>query len=330
MIGDYDFHAVTTWLDECRRPLIFAHERADGDSLGAMAAMTLALRARGAEPEAALFEELPRQYSLFDSVVNWRQWDDVRGVLCDECDAVIVLDTCALAQLEPIAEFLQAAPRTLVIDHHATRDPIATRPGDLRLFDETASAASLIVAEWIQSTGAPLSEPLATALFVGIATDCGWFRFSNTDARTMRMAAELVQAGADPNRVHAALYQQDPPEKLRLVARVLGNLELKAGGRLAVMTLREPDFEATGADRGMASDLVNEVGRLGCVEATLMFTEEPGAVVRVNFRSKSTLDVAEIARRYGGGGHVRAAGARLRGKWDDVVPRVIAEVSEAL
>jgi phosphoesterase RecJ-like protein len=96
------------------------------------------------------------------------------------------------------------------------------------------------------------------------------------------------------------------------------------------MYLRRADFEATGADSSMTENLVNEATRLGSTEATLLFTEEPNGIVRVNFRSKRQLDVAALARRFGGGGHARAAGARLRGDWDHVVPHVITETMEAL
>ena len=232
----------------------------------------------------------------------------MREIVTADCDSVVLLDTCALAQLEPIAGFLCGAPRMLVIDHHATHDPIGTRDGDLRLFDETACATCQIVAEWIRSRGLGYDEPLATALFTGIATDCGWFRFSNTDARTMRMAADLVEAGADVSRIYAAIYQREPPSKLRLIAHMLDHLELWADGKLAVMSLRPADFEQTGADFSMTSDLVNEAGRLASTEATILFTEEPDNTIRVNFRSKQTLDVSEIARRFGGGGHVRGRG----------------------
>lgn len=330
MISDHDFDRVTRWLAECHRPVVVSHERPDGDSLGAMAGMALALRRQGAAPVAALYEPLPQQYGFLNSTVDWRIWDDVRAVVAGDCDAVVLLDTCALAQLAPVAEFLDQAPRTLVIDHHATQDPIGMRAGDLRLFDDTASATCLIMAEWIRSAGLPFDAALATALFTGIATDCGWFRFSNTDARTMRLGADLVEAGADPSAIHAAIYQQDPPARLRLIARMLGHLELKADGKLAVMHLRAADFAACGADSSMTSELVNEATRLGSTEATLLFTEEPDGTIRVNFRSKRSLDVSALACRFGGGGHVRAAGARLRGEWDSVVPRVIDETVAAL
>jgi phosphoesterase RecJ-like protein len=330
MIAEHDFQSVTAWLQECHRPLLVSHERPDGDSLGAIAGMSGALRKRGLAPAAVLFEPLPDPYAFLEPATDWHVWDQTRDVLAGECDALVILDTCALAQLEPLAEFLAQAPRTLVIDHHVTRDSIATRHGDLRLFDETASATSLIVAEWVRSVGLPFDEPLATALFAGIATDCGWFRFTNTDARTMRVAAELVAAGADASGIHSRLYLQDPPAKLRLVTRALSSLELKAGDRLAVMYLRRSDFEAVGADGSMTENLVNEATRLGCTEATLLFVEEPDHTIRVNFRSKRVLDVSALARRFGGGGHARAAGARLRGRWDDVVPWVVAETIEAL
>jgi phosphoesterase RecJ-like protein len=330
MLADGDFHSVTTWLAQCQRPLVISHQRPDGDSLGAMAAMALALQRRGVHPLSALYEPFPPRYAFIAPLITWCQWEDVRDVAPGDCDAVILLDTCALSQLEPVAAFLTQAPPTLVIDHHATHDPIAMRAGDLRVFDDTASATCLMVAEWARIVGLEYDEPLATALFTGIATDCGWFRFSNTDARTMRLAADLVEAGADASRTYGAIYQQDPPARLRLIAHMLDHLELKADGKLAVMYLRRADFEATGADSTMTSELVNEATRLASTEATLLFTEESDGTIRVNFRSKRSLDVSALARRFGGGGHARAAGARLRGEWERVVPRAIAETLEAL
>jgi len=330
MSSRHDLHAVAAWLAESAQPLLVTHRRPDGDALGALAAMSLMLSRGGVEPLPVLFDRFPRRYALLQPLARWHDWEAEREVLCGECDAVVVLDTCTLTQLEPIAPFLARAPRTLVIDHHATHDPIGTRPGDLRLLNESASATCLIVADLCRAMHTPLDAPLATALFVGLATDCGWFRFSNTDARTLRLAAELLEAGADPSGIHQALYEQEPRAKLRLVARLLERLELHADGRLAVMYLRPEDFAATGADDTMTEDLVNEAARLAGTEATLLITQEAGNVVRVNFRSKRNLDVSALARRFGGGGHARAAGARLMGAWDHVVPRVIAETIEAL
>ncbi len=327
---DATYKRVSAWLEGCQRPLLLSHQRADGDSLGALAAMGRVLERRGARPAVMLFEPPPESYRVLHHLAHWLVWNEAAQRVLPECDAVIIVDTCALTQLEPAAEYLRDAPRTLVIDHHATRDPIGTRAGDLRVLDETASAACLLVAEWARGAQLLSNSDVAMALFVGIATDCGWFRFSNTDARSLRMVAELVERGAQPAELYDAIYQRDPPERLRLIGRMLGNMELHAGGRLAVLTLRPADFQAAGADPSMAYDLVNEAGRLGCTEATLLFTEQPDGSIRVNLRSKRSLDVAALARRFGGGGHARAAGATLRGKWDDVVPRMIEETCELL
>jgi phosphoesterase RecJ-like protein len=337
MIDPTNAHRLSDWLRLTHRPLLISHRRPDGDSIGALAAMSQALRALGKEPAIVLFDRFPPRYEfLRSSGEPWHLWEEAREVLSCEADAVIVLDTCSLSQLEPFLAFLASAPRLLVIDHHSTRDEIGTRPGDLRILDDTAGACCLILAEWVQETGLmatlppPAAAALATALITGIATDCGWFRFSNTDARLLRVAADLIDAGADLSGIYDLIYQQEPAAKLRLIARMLGSLRLEAEGRLAVMELRAEDFAAAGADLSMTEDLVNEAARLRDTEAVLLFTEEPGGVVRVNLRSKRTLDVSEVARRYGGGGHTRAAGARLNGRWEYVVPRVVSEVLEAL
>lgn len=329
MINDVDFERMSVWLEGCIQPVLVSHARPDGDSLGSLAAVAYILKRIGAEPAAVLFDPIPTRYSYLTEIAKFYAWEDVRDVLSRQADGIVVLDTCSLAQLEPIMRYLGQAPRTLVVDHHATRDAIGARPGDMQVFDDTASATCLILAEWVKSVGIAMDAPLATALFTGIATDCGWFRHGNTDARTFNMSAALICAGVRPNELYRALYQQDPLGKLRLIARLLGSIELHADGLLAVLRLRSDDFKAAGADLTMTEDLVNEATRLAGCDTVILFIEEEGRV-RATFRSKSQLDVAALASRYGGGGHMRAAGARLNGEWDRVVPRVISEAIEAL
>jgi phosphoesterase RecJ-like protein len=330
MTPTLDYIAAKNWLADCRRPLLVTHRRPDGDALGALAATTMLVRALGLEPHPTLFDPFPARYTWLEALAPWHDWSREHDYLTNNCDALVILDTCAVSQLEPIAEFLPRAPRTLVIDHHPTRDAIATRPGDLRLLDESAGAACLLIAECIKAAGIHLTPPLATALFVGLATDTGWFRFSNADARLLRVAADLMEGGAVGHTLYRAIHENDPPARLRLLGRLLQTLELQAGGRLVVLRLRQADFVAAGADRAMTEDLINEAGRLAGIEALVQFTEEADGSVRVNFRSKQALDVAALAARFGGGGHARAAGARPTGTWDEVVPRVLAATIDAL
>ncbi len=326
------------WLRGRRRVIVLTHARPDGDALGAAAGIAHAAESAGALAEVALFDPLPARYEFLRSAARWTQWTDAhrdtlkQGRAQDAFDGVAIVDTCASAQLTPAADCLPTAPPILVVDHHRTRDPIAERPGDLVWIDESAGAASLLVTEWLETRlGSTAWRPeVALALFVGIATDTGWFRHSNADARVFAAASRLIAHGVHPSELYEQLYQNDALPRLRLVARMFSNLELRADGRLAVLQLRATDFLAAGADESATEDLVNEANRLAGLEALLLFVERPDGAMRVNFRSRHTLDVAALARTFGGGGHARAAGARPPGTWDAVVPAVIAATEAAL
>lgn len=325
-----DYRAMTDWLRRFRRPLILTHQRSDGDATGSVCATSLALRKLGAEPLAVLFEPLGARYRFLQPLIDWHDWSDRGGALSGGVDSVVIVDTCAGAQLEPALDFLRAAPPILVVDHHATRDDIGVREGDLRMIDPTAGAAALLIAEWIAWAGVRLDARIATAILTGLATDTGWFRFSNTDARLLRSAAAMLEAGADANRLYNAIHEQEPVEKIRLTARLLSSLRLEMNGELAVMQLREEDFAISGADASMTEDLVNEANRIATVRATALFIEQPGGRIRVNLRSKNAIDVAAIARGFGGGGHANAAGARIDGEWSTVVANVTRAMCNAL
>jgi phosphoesterase RecJ-like protein len=330
MIAREEYLNVRHWLSGCRRPLLVSHRRPDGDALGALAGLTRILGALGQAPQPALYEALPARYHLLADMVPWRRWDLEREQLTATCDALIIVDTCAFAQLEPLRDYLQHAPRTLVIDHHPTRDELGLRAGDMRLIDEQAGAACLLLGELAQAFEVPFDPPSATAFFVGLGTDTGWFRFPNTDARLLRLAAALIDAGAPPNPIYRYIYEQDAPDRLRLIGRMFQNMELLADGRLVVLKLRRADFAAVGANGAVTEDLVNEAGRLAGLEGSLLFMEEPDGTVRVNFRSKQSLDVAALAQQFGGGGHARASGARITGAFDEVVAQVTARTLREL
>ncbi len=281
----------------------------------------------GQSPSVCLFEPPAPRYHF----LKWSNGLRVEEnpVAMAPADALIILDTCSRKQLEPAARLLADSPRTLVIDHHATVDDIATGPRDLRIIDPSAGACCLLLHEWLLAANISCDPATAAALFTGIATDSGWFRFSNADERLLRAAAELTARGARPSNIHADLFQHDPLGRLRLAGCVLSSLELHADGLLAVMGLRDSDFARVGADRSMTEDLVNQAGSLEGIEAFVLFTEEPDCI-RANFRSRTWLDVAALAAEFGGGGHARAAGARLPRDWEAQTRRVIARLTERL
>ena len=301
-----------------RRPLLITHTNPDGDAIGCLVAMRSFLRALGMDAKALLFDPIPKRYAVFnrgDSIPVYGH--ELGRVDLDAADAIVVLDTCSYAQLDPIADWLRGSSKPkLAIDHHRTRDDLADR----YLIDELAAAACLILYDWAQAVGWPIDREVAEALFVGVAMDTGWFCHSNTDQRALAAAADLVALGVDPHGLFNELYQREAPGRVRLLGAALNTLELVADGRLAVMTLTADAFSSAGATKADTEDIVNEPLRIGSVVVSALLVDHGDGLVRVSFRSKPPaaagnpdVDVSAVAQAFGGGGHPRAAGARIPG-----------------
>jgi phosphoesterase RecJ-like protein len=176
----------------------------------------------------------------------------------------------------------------------------------------------------------PLDEPAAEALMTAVTTDTGWLRFANTDARALRAVGRWIERGVRTDQLYKKLYQTDRPARLRLIARMLHSLELFCDDRLAAMRIRRADFAASGATAEDTDNLVNESLRIGSVDTALLLSEQEDGVVRVSLRSRDLLDVASVARRFGGGGHARAAGFRGEQDIDALKDRLVAACAEEL
>jgi phosphoesterase RecJ-like protein len=211
----------------------------------------------------------------------------------------------------------------LVIDHHITADGL----GDVELIDTTAAAAGLIVYDLLKCAGWPLTEKIARALFVAVATDTGWFHFANTDSRTLTVAAELTGAGAKPSQIYHDLYQNFSPQRFRLMAAMLTSLELHFDGRFAVVRLSRQDFERTGAAHKDTENLIDECRRIGAVEVAALFVELKDGRIRCSLRSRGAVDVRQIAQKFGGGGHKMAAGTYLPAPLDNAKKLILDLVS---
>ncbi|MBL7134803.1 MAG: bifunctional oligoribonuclease/PAP phosphatase NrnA [Phycisphaerae bacterium] len=295
------------------------HGRPDGDGLGSMSALATAARGAGKTVTLFLPDEAPQRYDYLFSelpVVGAEHF----AALAADCDLVVILDTCALAQLDGLGAFLPAVKdKIVVIDHHATADDI----GSLQWQDTSAAAAGVMVTELIDELGWPIDALTAEALMTAITTDTGWLRFANTDGRCLRAVAELADAGVRPDKLYKRIYQTARPQRLALLRRMLDSLELHCDEKLAVMTIRKADFEATGARADETENLVNESLRLDSVETAILLVENADCV-RVSLRSRDDVDVSAVARKFGGGGHKRAAGLRAATDIDQLKGELIA------
>lgn len=321
---------------------ITTHAKPDGDAFGSVVALTAALQMLGkktfacfAPPVAAPIQEL--------------NGNDLTQVLrgdteVPDCALYVVLDTGAWSQVDPMRKILEPnLAKMLVIDHHLSGDIDAAN----KYVDAEAAACAEIVAELLDLLGKEnalkWNETISQALFVGIGSDTGWFRFSNTRPQTHRLAARLLEMGVDHADLYARLHQTERPAKLALLTRALDSLTLLAGGRAAVMHLTRQDFEMTGALQEETERLIDVPQQVASIQVVALITEStvetedgPKPLARISFRSKprsaggpDAVNVADLAGELGGGGHARAAGAKLQAPIDEAVRRVTQAVQAA-
>ena len=321
-------------LREARRIVVTTHAKPDGDAYGAVTALVAALRALGKDASGRL---MPPMHPSIDAL-HGRELSALfhEGDSLGEPDLLVIVDTGAWAQLAPMrGEVERLLDGTLIIDHRLSGDV----PAKQRYIDGKAAASCEIMTLVIEALGVADDPLVSESLFVGIASDTGWFRFSNVRPLTHEIAGRLIGRGVDHASLFGRLEQAERAEKLQLLIRALDSLQLIADDQAAVMTLRAADFAQTHTSIEETERFVDVPQMVQSVQVVVLITEPPAdggskpQPVRLSFRSKpgaQAVNVAELAQRFGGGGHSRAAGAKVDAPVDDVVTRVITAIGEAL
>jgi phosphoesterase RecJ-like protein len=315
------------------RVALTTHHRADGDAIGSVLALARALHALGRQ--AHIYTIGRPEPNVAPLVGSTPCTSDEHPDPPDDHDAIVVADTGAWSQLGPLGDWLRRhRQRVICLDHHTHGDDVAA----LRLVDTSAAATAQVALQVIDHLGVPITgEPfgIGEALFLGLATDTGWFRFANADARAFADAARLMQTGVNNARLYQLVEQTDRPQKMTLAARALGTIRHLRGGAVALMVLRMRDFHETGATGDDVSGLVNLPLSVASVRVSILLTQIAPDHTKVSFRSKPPLedgtgssDVNALAMRLGGGGHVHAAGARLPLEADLALAEVVRVVGE--
>jgi len=332
MIHNDDIQKAVELIDKSSSILITTHARPDGDACGCLAVMCDALTALGKKVKLLMLSEVPEWYEfLFDEKVPLLgediQLEELMQGRFGEFDLITIIDTNSYSQLPKFEEYLeQAGKPVLVIDHHETADGL----GDVELVESDAAATALIVFDLLKYASWPVTEKMAEALFVAVATDTGWFQFGNTDSRVYRACAELIDAGAKPTEIHHNLYQNFSLQRFKLMAAMLSTLELHFDDRYATQHLRRADFEKTSAAYKDTENLIDECRRLSTVEVAALFIELKDGRIRCSLRSTGAVDVSKIAQKFGGGGHKMAAGTFLDGPLENAEQLILEEVSKRL
>lgn len=305
------------------RFLLTGHVRPDGDCLGAQAALWGVLRQLGKEVRVLNPDPIQAQFDYLAREVEFAHY---QGGALPPHDVVVLLDGSELSRCGALEEPLrQEDSLKLVIDHHIHIGP---EWWDAAWIDVTASATGLLVRRIADGLGVELPPVSALGIFTSIVTDTGWFKYSNTDAETLAVASDLVRAGVSPDELFRAIFQRQAEGQPRAIARVLERLEYHLGGRVAVADFPLPrDGEPDLADSDEVLDILRAVRS---VEVVLFLRELPDGSCKLSARSKLDYPVNELARRFGGGGHAKAAGATLPGPLAEARRRLLAAVLEDL
>ena len=338
--------------------VVTSHAKPDGDAFGSVVALSTALTRLGATVSPWLIPPVPTQFKQI------RGWSTVSfyepSATIGQPDLVIVLDTGAWSQMAAMrSDLSRLLDRTMIIDHHLTGDI----PARWQYIDPQAAACCEIVAQIIDhlAMGEPgtknhhdlLTPIVCEALFVGLATDTGWFRFSNTRPQTHELAAKLLRLGVDHAQLYKKIEQAERIEKLTLITRALESINIVADGRAAIMVLRERDFLESGTVMEETERLVDIPQIVSTIQLVALVTEPPRIAelsgrgnpsstegdepprpsTRLSFRSKpgsDAVDVSRLAEQFGGGGHARAAGAKVDAPIDQVIDQVTQRVEAAM
>jgi phosphoesterase RecJ-like protein len=312
-----DLEAVVDAIRANDRFLVVAHENPDGDALGSMLATTLALRALGKDALMYLAGNapLPGEYRFLPLA------DLRRDVPEDIGERVLLAVDCANERrIGPDATAPLAAARVVVdVDHHHDN----SRFGAVNLIVADASSTAEIVRDVLRELDVELTPEIAEALYVALVTDTGRFQYSNTTPKALRLAAELVEAGADVHGIFRHVYETVQFAKLKLLARALERAQLFEGGRLVVSHLVRTDFGEVGAEEPYSEGIIDYLRAVEGSEMVALIREPPrggGPARRVSLRSShDEVDVSAIAREVGGGGHRQAAGFSSEWEIDRIV-----------
>ena len=305
--------AILSVLREGERFLVCSHSQPDGDAAGSILAMGMLLEQMGKRADLVTADHIPIVYRNLPNAGSIRTAMRVHGPY----DAAILLECDGVGRTR-----LRGLDRFFIvnIDHHATGHPW----GNVNWIDRSAASVGELVFRLVKAAGATISPDMATCLYTTVLTDTGGFCYGSTNASTFALAQELVEAGANPIRVAQDVYFSTAASRLLLLGAALNTLHRE--GRLAWMWLTHNDIVRTSAAEEDCEGIVNYALSVAGIEVAVFLREQPERGIRVSLRSKGRVNVSEIAKRMGGGGHKNAAGCTLEGPLIRALGQILAEL----
>jgi len=308
--------AIRQDIERAQRLLVVSHIRPDGDAIGALLGFGLALEATGKEVSMVLADGVPASFRYLEG--SERVQKQPQG----QYDWICVLDCSDMERVGGVLD--DFGQPDLNVDHHQTNLEFASR----NLVERSAVSTTEILAEILSSLGLPLTQPVAAALLLGLITDTIGFRTANMTPRALRLAASLMEAGADLHELYRHALVSRSFEAVRLWGSGLSKVE--RNGRIVWTSLSLADRKAANYPGRDDADLVNALSAVEDSDVALIFVEQPNGHVKVSWRAQPGFDVSEIALNFGGGGHSAASGADIEGGLQQVQEAVLDATSALL
>lgn len=317
-----NYEQIINEINKCSKIAVTSHVTPDGDNVGSSLALCLALQKLGKQADFILEDNIPEVYRFLKGAKEVKSYTSFADL---DYELLISMDCGDLERLGQVKE-LALKLQTINIDHHVSN----TRFGSINLVEENASATAEIAYKLIKSMGIFIDKDIAECIYTGIVTDTGMFQYSNTTEETHSVAAELIIAGVNPSEIFNKVYQNSPKEKVLLMKEALQSLEFYCDDRVSCISISKDQLERISTEELDTEGIVNLARDIESVEVAAFLKEKQDNVIKVSLRSKSIVDVCVIAKGFGGGGHIRAAGCTIQGSLQQAKEQLLEAIKKQI
>ncbi len=319
-----EFDAAIKFIQTNDRFLLTTHIGSDGDGVGAIVGIAGLLKKLGKSFEIVVPDPIEEKLSFINAIRKFKTYDE--NMSDSSFDSAIIVDVPHLERIGPVSKLLSKNSGILNIDHHISNEMYGT----CNLVLPDYAAAAHLVTDMLAIMNIIPDRESASALYTGISADTGHFRFDNTKPETLRAAASLVAAGANPELIARKLYYSTDKETLFGLGTMLVNIEVYNSGTVGISHLGYGLFSSDIGQKIDTDGFVNYILSIVGIEVAFLFKELEKGKWRVSLRSLGKIDVNRIASKFGGGGHAKASGATLEGSFSEVKEKLLAEAIEAI
>lgn len=306
--------AIKVLFNKAQSVLIISHCRPDGDTIGASLALREALKQKISEVDVVCDGVIPQKYDFLAETENYENFASVNK----KYDLYVFVDCASLGQTGDCCQFVRSDYLTLNIDHHVSNAEYAK----YNYVDKKASCCEVMFA-LLKKLGYTINGKIAEFLLLGVVTDTGNFSHNNTTAQTLKVAGELMEIGADLYKINQKMFKSQPKNRSDLFLSVMQKMKFYHDGQVAMIVIPKSEMEKYSADASLTEGFIDYPMEIAGVEIGISVMENKEKTYKISFRSKGKADVNKLAAVFGGGGHVCASGAMLRGYLEDVIDKLV-------